>query len=61
LLNFCLPERRNVVYRPLVGHTRPSHLVAVRPYRRRPSKLSDDFVDQSVRIVRQANLNGYTQ
>jgi DNA-binding transcriptional LysR family regulator len=61
LLNFCIPDRRNIVYRPLAGHTRPSHLVAVRPYRRRPSKINDDFVEQSVRIVRQSNLNGYAQ
>ncbi len=61
LLNFCIPERRNIVYRSLAGHTRPSNLIAVRPYRRRPSKVSDDFVDQAVRIVRQANLNGYAQ
>jgi DNA-binding transcriptional LysR family regulator len=61
LLNFCMPDRRNIVYRPLEGHTRPSHLVAVRQYRRRPSKISDDFVEQAVKIVRQSNLSGLTQ
>ncbi|WP_213769743.1 LysR family transcriptional regulator [Bradyrhizobium sp. dw_78] len=61
LLNFCIPDRREIVYRPLAGHTRPSHLVAARPYRRRPSKISDDFIEQSIKIVRQFNLNGYAQ
>jgi DNA-binding transcriptional LysR family regulator len=61
LLNFCMPDRRNIVYRPLEGHTRSSHLVAVRPYRRRPSKISEDFVEQAIKIVRQSSLSSLTQ
>jgi DNA-binding transcriptional LysR family regulator len=61
LLNFSMPDRRNIVYRPLEGHTRPSHLVAVRQYRRRPSRISEAFVEQAVKIVRQSSLCSLTQ
>jgi DNA-binding transcriptional LysR family regulator len=58
LLNFSTADRRDIVYRPLVGHTRPSNLVAVRQHRRRPSKISDDLVAQAVTVAHQARLNG---
>jgi DNA-binding transcriptional LysR family regulator len=61
LLNFSMPDRRNIVYRPLEGYTRPSNLVAVRPYRRRPSKISDEFVEQAIKVVRQSGLSSLTQ
>jgi len=61
LLNFGSADRRQIVYRPLADHTRPSHLVAVRPYRRRPSKISDDLIEHSIKIVRQSNLSGVAQ
>jgi DNA-binding transcriptional LysR family regulator len=58
LLNFCLPDRRGIVYRPLDGHVRPSNLVAVRQHRRRPSKLMEDLLNQARCIAEQCGLNG---
>lgn len=58
LLNFCTAERHNIVYLPLEDHIRPSNLVAVRPYRRRPSKISDDFVQVAATIARGSILSG---
>jgi DNA-binding transcriptional LysR family regulator len=58
LLNFCTPERRNIIYCPLEGHVRPSNLVAVRPYRRRPSKISDDFVQLAATETKRLSLDG---
>ncbi len=61
LLNFCTPDRRNIVYQPIDGDIRPSHLVAVRQYRRRASKISDDFVDHARTIALESNLCGTIQ
>ena len=58
LLNFCTAERHNIIYRPLEGHVRPSNLVAVRPHRRRPSKISHDFVQVAAAVTKQSNLSG---
>lgn len=48
LLNFISasggPTQNNCVYRPLKGSIRPSNLVAVRQYRRRPSQALERFV-----------------
>jgi DNA-binding transcriptional LysR family regulator len=58
LLNFCLPDRKGIVYRPLEGNVRPSNLVAVRQHRRRPSKVMEDLLDHARRITEQCGLNG---
>ena len=53
LLNFSTLGCEGIVYRPLEGHTRPSHLVAVRQHRRRPSKILDEFVSEARNILHQ--------
>jgi len=58
LLNFCLPDRKGIVYRPLQGNVRASNLVAVRQHRRRPSKVMEDLLDHARRITEQCGLNG---
>jgi DNA-binding transcriptional LysR family regulator len=57
LLNFSTAERHDIVYRPLNDPIRPSNLVAVRPYRRRPSKIGDDFVQLAATIARRSTLS----
>jgi DNA-binding transcriptional LysR family regulator len=58
LLNFCPPDRKGIVYRPIEGHVRPSNLVALRQYRRRPSKVMEDLLYQARCITEQCGLNG---
>ena len=53
LLNFCTTERRNITYCPIEGPVRESNLVAVRQYRRRPSKLSNDFVQLATTLIKE--------
>jgi len=48
LLNFVSPNtaggQNGCVYRPLTGDVRASNLIAVRQYRRRPSRIIEQFV-----------------
>jgi DNA-binding transcriptional LysR family regulator len=56
LLNFCVPDREGIVYRPLEGHVRPSNLVALRQHRRRPSKLMNDLLEEVSTITQTCGL-----
>jgi len=56
LLNFCTTERRNIAYCPIEGPVRESNLVAVRQYRRRPSKVSNDFVQLAAAVMTRVSI-----
>jgi DNA-binding transcriptional LysR family regulator len=60
LLNFWSPRppHGGEVYRPLEGKIRSSNLVAVRLYRRRPSRLIETFVKHAQDIVGESQIAG---
>ena len=60
LLNFWPPRspQGGEVYRPLEGKIRMPNLVAVRLYRRRPSRLIEAFIQHAQRIVAEPPIAG---